>query len=104
MSLILPWDEMRFSINRLVVVEGILRKPIREVLEEIQSEAGASLATLRALVAVGRMRYDFAHSAVAPCVDLSEAGLEIERVGVEVAGQRVGAALGKLLAKLDAGS
>lgn len=44
-----------FDINSIVAAEQSLGKSLNEMLEEMQAERGASLRTLRALVAAGIM-------------------------------------------------
>ncbi|WAC25748.1 hypothetical protein [Ancylobacter sp. SL191] len=98
---------LRFTFNRLVVVESLLGKTLKAVIDELESPNGVSLTTLRALYAVGHagsqldMWMRMPSMGGAPLgVDLSAAGNAIEAIGTTVATRDVGAALAALFAEM----
>jgi predicted ATPase len=56
---------LKFNTNVLAAAEQSLRKPLITILEELESEEGVSLTTLRALVAAGRYGAEYSQVIVA---------------------------------------
>jgi len=89
--------DLKFTANSVCAAERALGKSFGDILAELDSDQGASLSTLRALVAAGQLgdKYAGLHpmflSVLRP--DEYEAGKLIDAEGVEVAATAVGTAL-----------
>lgn len=84
--------KLKFDANALCEVERIVGKRMVEIIEELESEAGASLVALRAFVAAGMHRARWASMPFGN-LDLTSAGNEIDKVGTNAAADAVGKAL-----------
>lgn len=91
---------LTFTVNALCVAETRLRKPLVAILEELQSEEGASLNTLRALVAAGRIAHTHPayaaagfDGAIGACYNQAKAGEIIDRHGIDFVAAAVGTSL-----------
>lgn len=101
---------LRFTVNTLCLAEASLRKPLAAIFEEVQSDAGAELRTLRALVAAGRVHLNpMAAAAEIPgygvslalYYDETAAGQLIEKHGIATAAEQVGKALAAAVARIS---
>lgn len=101
---------LRFTVNTLCLAEASLRKPLAAIFEEVQSEDGAEMRTLRALVAAGRVHLEpMARAAevpgysfpLAPYYDENRAGQLIEKHGIAVVAEQVGRALAAFVARIS---
>lgn len=99
--------DLHYTVSTCCLAEASLGKPLASIFEELQSEEGASLKTLRALVAAGRV-HKFPGYAIAnhmggmlqQCFDEVAAGKLIEKHGLDAVASQVGLALGAFIAKL----
>ena len=85
---------LKFDTNVLAAAEESLRKPLVAILAELESEEGASLSTLRALVAAGTYRTKYPSMDFLPVIlDEPSAGRLIDDGGTTAAAEAVGKAL-----------
>lgn len=84
--------KLNFTANALTAVEAALGKPLVAVLAELETEEGASLTTLRALVAAGRFGALYPKLPAA-FLDEHSAGRLIDEYGPAVAAAAVGEAI-----------
>lgn len=83
---------LKLTANALCAVEQSVKKPFVDIIAELESEGGASLSTLRALlaagIAVGRYpNMPFLH------LDTDEAGRVLDERGIHAVATEVGKAL-----------
>ncbi|MBL8576133.1 MAG: hypothetical protein JNK47_02820 [Mesorhizobium sp.] len=94
---------LSYTTNKVAALEVHVGRSISEIIAELQSEKGASLATLRAAVAAGRIRFpDALIGHIAVQMELGDAGRLIDEYGTAVVGSAVGAQLGDFLRTLSA--
>lgn len=103
---------LRYTVNVMCLAEASLGKPLSVIFEELESEQGASLMTLRALVAAGRVHLNTPfrtalvpgiNAPLTPFYDENAAGKLIDDHGInEVAGQ-VGVAIRGFVKKIAGG-
>ncbi len=101
--------QLHYTVDALCLAEESLKKPLAAIFEEVQSEEGAELRTLRALVAAGRVHL----ASIAPAtrylgIDIRgpafselQAGKLIEKHGIAVVAEQVGTALAMFVAKVS---
>lgn len=92
---------LTFTANTLCAAERAIGKPLVAILAELESDAGASLTTLRALVAAGR------HGAMYPTmpviyIDEPAAGRLIDDRGTTASAEAVGKAFKEYFARNSA--
>lgn len=100
---------LRYTVNTLCIAEASLGQPLASIFDEVNSEAGTSLRTLRALVAAGRVhlspmagfeRAPGANVSLTPYYDENTAGRLIEKHGIDVVAEQVGTALRQFITKV----
>jgi len=100
---------LRYTVNTLCIAEASLGQPLASIFDEVNSEAGTSLRTLRALVAAGRVHLNPMAAiaevpgygvSLAPYYDENAAGGLIEKHGINVVAEQVGVALRRFIAKV----
>jgi len=95
--------DLQFSFNAMCEVERITGKTTSQIVEELQSEAGAGFHVLRTLVAAGflwKTPWAFKTGMVDSFIDEAHAGQLIERTGVAETAAHVGERLGLYLKTL----
>lgn len=90
---------LSYNVNKVAAVEKTMGRPLSALVKELQSEDGASLSTLRALVAGGRMRYPELDMSMT--MELPLAGTMIDKHGTAAISGAVGRALGDFLKELS---
>ena len=90
---------LRYNANVLCAVEHAVRKPLVEVLAELESDGGTSLSTLRALVAAGQYGATFPNFP-ATMLDEYQAGHLIDKHGTAACAEAVGKALKSYFSKV----
>lgn len=103
-----PKIDLRYSVNALCAAERSLGKRTVDIIEEMESDGGPAVQTLRAMLAAGLLWKDpMAKFAMnnpqafgAPHLPLGEAGLLIDQLGVNAVSADVGIALGAFLREL----
>lgn len=83
---------LKFNANALCAVEHSLKKPFVEIIQELESETGASLSTLRALLAAGITHGRYPSLPVS-YLNLDEAGRVIDERSIDAVAVEVGKAL-----------
>lgn len=89
---------LTFTANTLCAAERAIGKPLVAILAELESDAGASLTTLRALVAAGRHGAMYA-SLPAVYLDEFSAGRLLDEHGTTASAEAVGKAFKEYFAR-----
>lgn len=100
---------LRYTVNTICLAEASLNKSFAAIFEEVNSDDGTDLRTLRALVAAGRVHQSPVAAAaeipgygfsLTPYYDENGAGQLIEKHGIAVVAEQVGVALGRFISKV----
>jgi len=83
---------LKYNANVICAAEKALNKRFVEILEELESKEGASLSTLRALLAAGVSGAQYP-GGMFDFIDTARAGSLIDQHGVDVIAADIGKAL-----------
>ncbi len=89
--------DLEFSVGRLVLAERTLGKSAPEIIAEVGAEGGASVTTLRGLVAAGMASPGEVALGLVLAPTLRRAEARIERDGLAVTARALGDVLGVFL-------
>lgn len=93
--------DLEFSVGRLALAERALGKSASDIIAEVSAESGASVTTLRGLLAAGMASPGEVDLGLVLAPTLRRAEARMERDGLAVTARALGNELGAFLARMQ---